>query len=65
MEDNFNWWSQIIHAFLNKTERTTTPETSGKRIIVLNGNNKPNERIHVDKSSEYAINRKLAKILGR
>ena len=65
MEDNFNWWSQIIHAFLNKTERTTTPETSGKRIIVLNGNNKPNERIHGDKSSEYAINGKLAKILGR
>ena len=32
---------------------------------MLHGNNKPNERIHVDKSSKYAINGKLAKILGR
>ena len=63
LTSNFIWWSKKIHAFLNKIERTVPSETLGKRTIVLHGN-KLVERIHVDKSSKYAIKGKLTTSLG-
>ena len=60
---NFIWWSKIIHAFYNKIERAAPSEILGKRTIVLHGNRLA-KRLHVDKSSKYAIKGKLTKILG-
>ena len=53
----------MMHAFLNKIERTAPFETLGKRAIVLHGN-KLDKKIHVDKSSTYGIKGKLTTILG-
>ena len=60
---NSIWWSKIIHAFSNTTERKTPSETLRKRTIALHGN-KLDKGIHIGTSSKYAINEKTATILG-
>lgn len=58
------WWVILFDKvkqymlFLNKTKRTVSPKILEKRTIVHQGN-KLDKRIHVDKSSEYAMKGKL------